>query len=95
MAASNKDPYKREGLGTVYRFWWKIEWLLLHIYGPAQLGDAHDPRVQKEHQRRALQARARAARLGITEAEALRSIPLYSQARKARKQSDPAPPPTA
>lgn len=85
MARATKDKHRNEGLGLLYRFFWKLEWLLLHVYGPAQLTDAQDPRVQKEHERRRLQARARAKRLGITEAEALADVPLYSDQRTARK----------
>jgi hypothetical protein len=85
-AVASADPYRNEGLSLAYRFFWKLEWVLLHVYGPAQLGDAHDPRVQKEHARRVLQAKARAQRLGVSEAEARTSIPLYSEARAARRQ---------
>lgn len=90
-AVISADPYRNEGLSRGYRFFWKLEWVLLHLYGPAQLGDAQDPRVQKEHARRALQAKARAKRLGVSEAEARSSIPLYSQARAARKQKRSGP----
>lgn len=86
MAATTKDPYRNEGLSFGYRFFWKLEWLLLHLYGPAQLGDGEDPRVQKEYERRRIQARARGERLGISEREAITSVPLYSQARAARRQ---------
>jgi hypothetical protein len=85
MGTSAEDQYRNEGLSRGYRFFWKLEWLLLHVYGPAQLSGQQDPRTRKEHERRSIQARARAERLGISEAEARDSIMLYSEARRARQ----------
>jgi hypothetical protein len=85
MSVATTDPYRHEGLSLPYRFFWKLEWWLLHVYGPASLSEELDPRRQKERDRQKRQAHARAERLGISIAEARASIPLYSEARASRK----------
>ena len=57
----SKKP-ENEGLSWAYRLFWRFKYLLLHIYGPAQLPDHADPRRHLERQRAAKVARARAAR---------------------------------
>lgn len=54
--SSNND-----GLSLRYRITWRLNWLLLHVAGPADLGDA-DPRRRMERERAERVARARAAR---------------------------------
>lgn len=87
MSVATKDPYRHEGLSLPYRFFWKLEWWLLHVYGPASLSEELDPRRQKERDRQSRQAHARAERLGISVLEARNSIPLYSKARAARRKA--------
>jgi len=53
---------KNAGLGLVYRFRWRLTWLLLHIAGPATLPDHLDPRRRMERERAARVARAQATR---------------------------------
>jgi hypothetical protein len=53
---------KNEGLSLLYRIRWRTTWLLLHVAGPADLPDAHDPRRRMERERAARVARAKAAR---------------------------------
>ena len=52
----------REGLSLAYRIGYRIKWLGMHLYGPAQLGDAEDPHRRLERQRSARVAAARRAR---------------------------------
>jgi hypothetical protein len=61
MWTMSKKP-ENEGLSLGYRFFWRFQYVLLHIYGPAQLPDHADPRKQLERQRAAKVAAARAAR---------------------------------
>ena len=50
----------REGLTLGYRIGYRIKWIGMHLYGPAQLGDAEDPHRRLERQRAARVAAARA-----------------------------------
>ncbi|NYG07262.1 hypothetical protein BJ986_001749 [Phycicoccus badiiscoriae] len=52
----------REGLSWGYRIGYRIKVLGMHMYGPAQLGDAEDPHRRLERQRAAKVAAARRAR---------------------------------
>jgi hypothetical protein len=52
----------REGLSLGYRIGYRIKVLGMHMYGPAQLGDAEDPHRRLERQRAAKVAAARQAR---------------------------------
>lgn len=54
--SSNND-----GLSLRYRITWRLNWLLLHVAGPADLGDV-DPRRRMERERAERVARARAVR---------------------------------
>ncbi|MCF4123183.1 hypothetical protein L1785_19615 [Antribacter sp. KLBMP9083] len=54
--SSNND-----GLSLWYRITWRLNWLLLHVAGPADLGDA-DPRRRMERERAERVARARVVR---------------------------------
>lgn len=42
------------GFGVGYRISWRIEYVLLHVFGPAQLDEARDPRarMRREYARR-------------------------------------------
>ncbi|HEY0617834.1 MAG TPA: hypothetical protein VGD15_09605 [Kribbella sp.] len=51
---------KNDGLGLLYRFKWRLTWLLLHVAGPADLPDHADPRRRMERERAARVARANA-----------------------------------
>ena len=53
---------EREGLSLGYRLGYRIKWLGMHMYGPAQLGDVEDPHRRLERQRAAKVAAARQAR---------------------------------
>ncbi len=48
-----------EGLSLGYRIFYRIRYLGLHLFGPAQLGDAEDPhaRLRRERERKVAQAR--------------------------------------
>jgi hypothetical protein len=48
-----------EGLSLAYRILYRIRYLGLHLYGPAQLGDAEDPhaRLKRERERKIADAR--------------------------------------
>ena len=55
----------REGLSLLYRIVWRIRYIGMHMYGPAQLEGQSDPheRLKRERQRRVDAARrARRAR---------------------------------
>jgi hypothetical protein len=54
----------REGLSLAYRIGYRVKWIGMHLYGPAQLGDAEDPHRRLERQRAAKVAAARKARGG-------------------------------
>jgi hypothetical protein len=56
----------REGLTWRYRIGYRIKWIGMHMYGPAQLGDAEDPHRRLERQRAAKVAQAAAARQGTS-----------------------------
>jgi len=53
----------REGLSLWYRLGYQLRYSMLHLFGPAQLGDAEDPHVQMQRQRAAKVAAARRDRL--------------------------------
>lgn len=53
---------ENEGLSWAYRCFWRFQYVLLSVFGPAQLSDRQDPRRQLERQRAAKVAAARAAR---------------------------------
>jgi hypothetical protein len=59
MAASES-----EGLSLGYRILYRIRYIGLHLYGPAQLGDAEDPHVRLRRERERKVAAARAGRAG-------------------------------
>ncbi|WP_164545156.1 hypothetical protein [Antribacter gilvus] len=50
----------RDGLTLWYRFTWRLNWLLLHVAGPAQLSGDADPRRRLERERAERVARYRA-----------------------------------
>lgn len=49
----------REGLSLLYRIVWRIRYIGMHMYGPAQLEGQSDPheRLKRERQRRVDAAR--------------------------------------
>ena len=51
-----------EGLSLGYRIRYRIRYLGLHVFGPAQLGDAEDPHVRLRRERERKVAAARASR---------------------------------
>ena len=53
----------REGLSIWYLVWYRIQYLVWHVMGPAQLGEADDPHARLLRQRQAKVDAARAARL--------------------------------
>jgi hypothetical protein len=54
---------KNEGLSIAYRVGYRIRYLMLSLFGPAQLGGDADPQERLRHERAARVAAARAARL--------------------------------
>lgn len=52
-----------EGLTLGYRFMWRLKYVGMHVFGPAQLGDDSDPQRRLERQRAAKVEAAKAARL--------------------------------
>ena len=50
----------RDGLTLGYRIKWRLNWLLLHVAGPAEQADDTDPRRRMERERAARVARYRA-----------------------------------
>lgn len=60
---SERRKAEREGLSLWYRFTWRMQYLLLTVYGPARLDGPRDPLTRLERQRAAKVAAARAARL--------------------------------
>jgi hypothetical protein len=53
----------REGLSLAYRVGYRIRYVTLHLFGPAQLGGGADPHRRLERERAARVAAARQARL--------------------------------
>jgi hypothetical protein len=53
----------REGLSLSYRLRYRIRYIGMHLYGPAQLGEADDPHRRLERERAAKVETARRARL--------------------------------
>ena len=53
----------REGLSFWYLIWYRIQYVVWHIMGPAQLGEADDPLARLRRRRQAKVQAARAARL--------------------------------
>lgn len=51
--------FETEGLTRRYRFWWRFQYVLMHIYGPAQLPDHLDPRQRLIRERAGKVAAAR------------------------------------
>ena len=56
----------REGLSVGYRVWYRLRLMAMHMYGPAQLGEADDPLRRLKQERADKVAAARAARSGGT-----------------------------
>ena len=52
-----------EGLSLWYRIMYRIKYVGLHLYGPAQLGTEDDPQARLVRERQARVAAARKARL--------------------------------
>jgi hypothetical protein len=52
-----------EGLSLGYRILWRLKYVGMHVFGPAQLGDERDPQRRLERERAAKVEAARAARL--------------------------------
>ena len=48
-----------QGLSVRYRFLYRIRYIGLHVFGPAQLGDTDDPhaRMRRERERKVTAAR--------------------------------------
>jgi hypothetical protein len=57
----NRSP-DNEGLSLAYRILYRIRYIGLHMFGPAQLGEADDPHAQLRRERAAKVAAARHAR---------------------------------
>jgi hypothetical protein len=51
-----------EGLSLSYRIGYRIRYLGLHVFGPAQLGDNEDPQARMRRERERKVAAARLAR---------------------------------
>ena len=55
-----------EGLSLWYRILYRIKYLGLHVFGPAQLGDAEDPHARMRRERARKVAAARRAKTGAS-----------------------------
>jgi hypothetical protein len=53
----------REGLSLGYRILYRIRYIGLHMYGPAQLGEEDDPHMRLKRERQAKVDAARRARI--------------------------------
>ncbi len=53
----------REGLSIWYRIGYRVQWVVWHVMGPAQLGGEEDPHERLRRRREARVAAARTARL--------------------------------
>jgi hypothetical protein len=53
----------REGLSLAYRVGYRIRYVTLHVFGPAQLGGGADPHRRLQRERAARVEAARRARL--------------------------------
>ena len=42
---------ENEGLTLGYRFMWRLRYVGMHVFGPAQLGDDRDPQRRLERER--------------------------------------------
>jgi hypothetical protein len=62
MERSMSSKADREGLSLTYRILYRIKVPRMHVYGPAQPGEAEDPHRRMERQRAAKVAAARRAR---------------------------------
>jgi hypothetical protein len=51
---------RNEGLSHWYRFGWRVRYILLNVFGPAQLGD-NDPSTALRRERQSRVERARRA----------------------------------
>jgi hypothetical protein len=51
-----------EGLSVGYRILYRIRYIGLHVFGPAQLGDTDDPHARMRRERERKVAAARRAR---------------------------------
>ena len=54
---------EREGLSIPYRIGWRVRYVAMSVFGPAQLGTEDDPQVRLRRERARKVAAARAARL--------------------------------
>jgi hypothetical protein len=52
---------QNEGLSLWYRFGWRVRYILVNVFGPAQLAD-HDPSAELRRERQARVEQARRAR---------------------------------
>ena len=52
---------QNEGLSLWYRFRWRVRYILVNIFGPAQLAD-HDPSAELRRERQARVEQARRSR---------------------------------
>jgi hypothetical protein len=57
------DKGEREGLSIGYRIGWRLRYLAMSVFGPAQLGTEDDPQVRLRRERARKVAVARAARV--------------------------------
>jgi hypothetical protein len=52
---------QNEGLSLWYRFGWRVRYILVNVFGPAQLAD-HDPSAELRRERQAKVEQARRSR---------------------------------
>ena len=55
---------ENDGLTHGYRFMWRLRYVGMHVFGPAQLGDDRDPQRRLERERAAKVEAAKASRRG-------------------------------
>jgi len=50
---------RNEGLSLWYRFRWRVQYILVNVFGPARLGDDNDPAAALRRERQDKVERAR------------------------------------
>ena len=53
---------RNEGLSLWYRFRWRVQYILVNVFGPARLGDDNDPAAMLRRERQDKVEQARRAR---------------------------------
>ncbi len=54
IGGMSRSGSRKQRLGFLYRISYRIRWIMLHLFGPAQLGGGNDPltRLKREREER-------------------------------------------